>query len=159
MMMNHIEKESIENKLKFISDVISQTDIPTHFSPLPYTIAENLFFRSINGQHEPREWIIFENQQFYCAYCLCFSGTRNDLFVKGIEYAKNCRITGKLKRHDTSSHHQLAKTTYSNLVSNGTNDGMSEHQSKKRNAIKIIVKIIIYLVTHGENGIITNVDH
>lgn len=151
--MNYIKNENITTKINFIQNVISQTDIPVDFIPTKLGISENIFHRSIDGEQHPREWILFEKNTFYCAYCLCFSELRIDLLVTGVKYVKNCRIAHKLTRHEVSAHHGLTKTTYLNLISNV---GMHEeiYHSEKRNAIRIIVKIIIYLATHGENSII-----
>lgn len=141
---NNIRNKSIEHKVNFVKNVISQIGIPLDFKPIVYCIAENIFYQSVDGKSCRREWVLFQNNKFHCGYCLCFSALEGNRFVKGVEYVKGCRITSLLQLHARETHHQLAKNSYWNLVSKDK----IEH-SEKRNVIKIIVKIVIFIATHG----------
>lgn len=144
-----MKSESNDIKLDFIKYVISETDIPFLFKPLVGSHSSNkIFYKDVDGEKLKREWLLFQNNTFFCAYCLCFSRSNvTNRLIKGIEHVKGCRITEKVKSHEDESHHKLAKLTYLNLVENT----ISSEGVQKRNVIKIIVKIIIYIATHGKN--------
>lgn len=149
---DEIRSKNNEMKCAFIKNVISQTGIPANFTPLPRS-SQNKIFHRINGNEEEyREWILFENNTFFCVYCLCFSAMKKHRLIQGIEYVRECRITDALKTHEKETHHERAKSIYLDLVSNipFNRDDRNAHQSEKRVVLKAIVKIIIFIATHGE---------
>lgn len=143
-----IRNENNETKINLIKSVISE-EIPLNFKPMAYSSTDKIFYKTIDGKLHRREWLLFQNNRFYCVYCICFSALSENRFIQGVEYIKSCRITEKLTSHDKESHHKLARSTYLNLVSD-SNSEKNIYHAEKRNAIKIIVKIIIYIATHGK---------
>lgn len=150
MSFDSIQIASDDEKVNFTKNVVKYTDIPAHFVPLKNCPgSEKIFYEFVDGQKRRREWLLFQNNRFYCVYCICFSksnSTNTNRFIEGVEYGKGCRISGKLTDHEKGSHHILAKSTYFNLIDNV----LSVEGAQKRNVITIIVKIIIYIATHGK---------
>lgn len=142
--IEQIRNNTNECKVEFISNVISQSEIPPGFGPR----ANKIFYEINNGEKQKREWIVLLNNKFYCVYCVCFSALDKNRLIKGIEFAKSCRITDILKCHGEELHHKAAKNVYSNIVANNEQlEGL--HQSEKRKAIECVIKIIIFIATHG----------
>lgn len=144
-----IRTKNDETKAAFIKNVISKTGIPVNFKPLPRSYENKIFFRVKDGEHQQREYILFENNQFFCVYCLCFSLLENHRLVRGIKYEQNCRISYILNSHEDEAHHNRAKNIYLRIVSNCDRQD-NINQLEKRNVIKAIVKIIIFIATHGQ---------
>lgn len=137
-------------KVNFVQNSISQTNVPLNFKPILYSKPETIFYCTIEGKQHSREWLLFQNNKFYCVYCVCFSALdERNPFIKGVEYIRNCRVSEKLKSHEAQTNHKLAKATYSNLISNcSTQEGL--HHSETEEIIGIVVKIIIFIATHGK---------
>lgn len=135
-----------ETKLEYVKKNITQSEIPSNFEAIANSNGDKIFFEEKDGQKIKREWILFQDNKFYCIYCLCFA-VKENLWVKGIIYGKNCRITEKAKIHGNEKHHIFAKNIYSRESNCGIQEQIS--QSPKRNIIRAIIKIIIFLATHG----------
>lgn len=140
-----IRNENNSAKVAFINDVISQVGIPPNFKPLPKSNGNKIFYRMTNNEQEQREWLLFENNYFFCVYCVCYSSLKRHRLIEGIEYVRNCRVTETLNSHEFEAHHIRAKTVFLDMTS-----GCETNQSENRIVIKSIVKIIIFLATHGE---------
>lgn len=109
----NVHSKDINTKLNFIENIINKCNFPANFVKLPNSNEINIFYR--DGKQE-REWLVFQDNRFFCVFCICFSklGERN-LFVKGVEYVKGNRVSDKLNRHEKQTYHILSKTTYSDL--------------------------------------------
>lgn len=143
-----IKNKSNEIKLEFIKSVIPQTGIPGNFVPIWKTNnTRKIFYEIKDGHEQKRDWVFFQNNTFYCLYCLCFAINENH-FVNGIEYVKGCRITDNLKKHDEAAHHKHAHSTY--LKCRESTHKPHQDDSEKRKVVRIIVKTIIYIATHGK---------
>lgn len=140
-----IKDESDENKIVFIRNIISQKGIPANFVPLQNSYQNKIFLRE-NG--EQREWILFENNNFFCVYCVCFSLYEQHRLITGINYEKNCRISEFLKRHETEKHHIYAKNVYADKALTCETE-RQKNRSDKWIVLSSIVKIIIFQATHG----------
>lgn len=145
-----VRSQSNEFKVAFINDIISKAGIPTNFQSLPNSNENKIWYRINNSEQEPREWLFYENNKFFCVYCLCFSSLKRHRLIEGIEYVKNCRVTETLNSHEFTSHHARAKIVFRNM-----NLRCETNQSENRIVVKVIVKIIIFLATHGEYRIFT----
>lgn len=145
--INEIRKSTEEFKIELISNV-SRNGIPPDFEKICQSNAEKKFFEIKDGDKHKREWVFFINNRFYCIYCVCFSPLNENRLVKGVEYAKNCRITEKLNSHGKELNHIASKNFYLKTAGNSGKDE-EKYQSAKRNAIKCIVKIIVFIATHG----------
>lgn len=144
-----MKDQSHEVKLEFIKSVLAQTGIPAHFAPCWKTNStEKIFYRIKDGQKQKREWVFFQEDKFYCVYCLCFA-LKENVFVKGVEYVKGCRITDKLNIHEEATYHNHALGTY---LKHCPTQEACHYNSEKRDVMRIIVKIIIYLATHGKHS-------
>lgn len=146
-----IRNEDNGTKVAFINDVISQIGIPAFFKPLPNSNGNKIFYRMTNNGQEQREWLLFENNVFFCVYCLCFSSLKKHRLIEGIEYVRNCRVTETLNSHEFEAHHNRAKAVFLDMIS-----GCETNQSENRMVVKSIVKIIIFLATHGEFLLLCN---
>lgn len=140
-----IRNKSDEQKVIFIKNVISQKGIPVNFVAFEKSYANKIFFRENEVQ---REWIFFENNKFFCAYCLCFSLRAKHRLIAGINYEQKCRISETLKLHETEANHIRARDIY---AENSTTCDLKEmkNRSDKRIVLNTIVKIIIFQATHG----------
>lgn len=144
-----IRNQRDENKLIFIKNVLRETGIPANFAATWKTNStRKIFYRIKNGHEEKREWVLFENNYFYCAYCLCFA-LQEYRFVKGVEYVKGGRITESLSKHDEESYHKHAMGTYMKLNAD-FQEATSQPESLKRVVLRTIMKIIIFIATHGK---------
>lgn len=143
-----IRNSSNEVKIDFITNVISETEIPSEFQKLVGSNPEKIFYEIKDGCQSKREWVLFYQNTFYCVYCVCFSPLNGNRLVTGVEYEKGCRISEFLKTHDLNLHHIGARNRYSELFNQ--NNGEITCKSAKRNVITAIVKIIIYIATHGQ---------
>lgn len=74
-------------------------------------------------------------------------------FVEGVKYVRGGRLPEKLRKHDISAHHDVAKRIF--VVKSSNLDGEVQ-QNPKRNALKAIFKIIIFLATHDKYIITKN---
>lgn len=148
-----IKDHSHEVKLEFIKSATAlaiATGIPAHFAPSWKTNSiEKIFYRIKDGQKQKREWIYFKDDKFYCVYCLCFALKKN-IFTKGVEYVKACRITDKVSKHEDAAYHRHALGTY--LKHSDPTHAAHHYDSEKRDVMRIIVKIIIYIATHGKHS-------
>lgn len=151
-----IGNQSDEIKLNFIENVIAQTEIPSNFAPDWKTNkTRKIFFRIKDKQEHKREWLLFENNKFYCAYCLCFALRPNQL-VNGIEYVQGARITDNLNKHDKAPFHNHAIGIYSKLIADSDaqqETPQSVSANAKRSVLRCIIKIIIFIATHGNDRI------
>lgn len=145
----NVRNESDVAKVNFIENVLSQTDMPPGFIGLRNANFNKIFFYIENGKTQRRNYIFFENNKFYCVYCICYSLLSENILVKGLEYVPGCRISVTLKNHESSKNHQLAERVYSQHSTNMNGETQIQHNAK-RNVIRIIIKIIIFLATHGE---------
>lgn len=144
-----IRHQTNDIKLKFIKNVIGETEIPVNFKPTWKTNSiRNIFYRIKDGIEEKREWVLLENNYFYCAYCLCFA-LKEHRFAKGVEYVKSGRITDSLNKHDEESYHKHAVATFLKLNAD-SQVGSSQSDSSKRTVLRAIIKIIIFIATHGK---------
>lgn len=139
-----IRSANNETKVGLIYHVISQIGIPAEFNPLPKSNGVKIFYRMRNDEPEQREWLLYENNKFFCVYCLCFSSLKNHRLIEGVEYVQKCRITETLNSHEFEAHHDVAKTKFLNIAS-----GCDKNWSENRIVFEAIVKIIIFLATHG----------
>lgn len=146
----NIRNKSDEIKVNFIKNVLSQTGIPQNFIALPKSNENKIFFGFKNDETQRRDYILFENNTFYCVFCLCFSPLAENSLTQGVKYVPGCRITTKLGIHDNSANHQLAQNVYAEKSTN-LNGGIQ--QNSKRNVLRIVLKIIIFLATHGKFSI------
>lgn len=144
-MFHEIRDRSKQEKLDFISNVLSQTELPLDFIPIAKSNANKIFFRN-NG--ERRDWVFFEKNTFFCAYCMCFSLVSNRRLVMGVNYEKNCRIVDILNQHETEKLHTYSKTVYNDTV-NTCDSHQSVAHPEKRIVLRTIMKIIIFQATHG----------
>lgn len=146
--VNTIKKENNDTKLDFIRNLLSQTEIPENFAPT-WRIGNKrrIFFRIKDGKEYKREWVLFDENKFYCAYCLCFA-LNDSRFVKGFEHSQGCRITDLLNKHEQGTYHILAKKTFLKHDSAHQQD-ITEAVSAKRNVLRTLIKIIIFIATHG----------
>lgn len=145
-----IKDQSHEVKLEFIKSAIAQTGIPAHFAPCWKTNGtEKIFYRIKDGQKQKREWVYFQEDKFYCVYCLCFA-LKENIFTEGVKYVKACRITDKLSKHEAAAYHSHALGTYLKYSDPTHEAGQSD--SEKREVMRIIVKIIILIATHGKHS-------
>lgn len=140
--IENIETKNQEEKLLFVQSVINAESIHNNFVPNSKLNVNKIFYS--NGVK--REWILFEDNRFYCAYCLCYSSWRNHRLINGIECIAGCRITDTLNRHEEEAHHKRAKSVFQERSLNGNN----HRQSTMREILKIIVRIIIFIASHGE---------
>lgn len=140
-----IRNKSDGDKVVFIKSIISQKGIPASFGGYQNSYVHKIFFRD---DGEQRDWILYENNKFFCVYCLCFSLREKHRLIAGINYEKGCRISEILKLHETEAHHNRAK----NIYAEKTTTCDSEERKKrldKRIVLDTIVKIIIFQATHG----------
>lgn len=145
-----IRNQNIEIKVAFAKNVISQKDIPAEFVPIPRSCPEKIFYRiNDDGEKQRREYILFENNKFFCVYCLCFSPREINRLIKGIDYVPGCRISNILSVHENEALHKLAIKEFDRINGNDPAQGDID-KPERRNAIKSIVKIIIFIATHGE---------
>lgn len=144
----NIRNQNDENRVNFIKNTLLQPDIPPNFVSIARSNIKNIFYLLENGKTQRRSYVLFENNKFYCVHCVCFSPLKENGLVRGVEYVQGCRISEKLKTHDTSSNHQLAQRIYLQKLSN-LNGELAEPNTK-RNVLRIILKIIIFLATHGK---------
>lgn len=143
---NRIRKETITNKVSFIKNAISREGVPANFKPLPRCNTEKIFY-TINAEgKQQREWLFFEENKFFCAYCVCFSPADTNRLVEGVTYQAGCRLPDKLHGHERESKHIAAKNIFTAHVSG---KAAEEDRGEKWNALKSIVKIIIFIATHG----------
>lgn len=133
--------QSIECKLVFIQNVLNQTEIPPFFGQKKKSAVKNIFFRIKNGEESRRHWIFFENECFFCAYCICFAA--KNIFVTGVQMNK--RTSDYVKKHDDQQYHKLAKNKYLELFS----PDQATTQSAKWKILRAVVKVIIFVGTHS----------
>lgn len=143
-----IRKENDEKKVNFIKNN-SYVLIPADLIVLPNTNINKIFYYQENERTVRREYLYFENNSFYCSYCLCFLFADDNNFVKGVEYVKGCRLPEKLHKHDSALYHLNAKRIFEEK---STTPNGEIQQSTKRNALKAIFKIIIFLATNGKRS-------
>lgn len=143
-----IRNKSDEIKVDFITNAIAQTGIPAHFKPLSRFDENKIFFRGKNGEQTQREWLLFENNSFFCVYCLCYSLYERHRLISGIDFVKNCKITELLNKHENEAHHVRAKNIYVEKISN-CDPQEKTNRSEKRIVLTTIIKIIIFQATHG----------
>lgn len=136
--------KNLPEKLAFVQSVISCSTFTSSF--VPTSTQCNLNKILFNKSNEKREWLLFQNNHFYCAYCLCFSASTVVSLQTGVANVIGNRITDTLNRHDEQHHHLHAKETYERHISDGQFD------NKTREILKIIVKIIIFIATHGKHS-------
>lgn len=87
VLIHHIRKESNETKINFIQNVISLEN-PVNFTPLPRSDVNKIFYRIKDGQKQRREWIHYEDNKFFCVYCVCFSALdEKNRLIKGVDRA------------------------------------------------------------------------
>lgn len=135
--------------MDFIKNILRETGIPTNFTPTWKTNnTRKIFFQIKDGCEEKREWVLFENQHFYCAYCLCFA-LHEYRFVKGVEYVKGGGITNSVKKHEIEAYHKHAKDVFLKLSADHQH-GTCQSEPSKRVVLRAIIKIIIYIATHGK---------
>lgn len=147
-VVNTIRNQTDEFKLEFIRNVSAQVEIPVAFKPSWKTSGtRKLFYPIKDGKEQKREWVYFEENKFYCTYCLCFAIKKNQL-VEGIEYVAGSRMGDKLQKHDQAAFHKLAESTYLKFDCDIQQEAC-EAVSAKKNVLRSIVKIIIYIATHG----------
>lgn len=144
-MFHEIRDRSKQEKLDFMSNVLSQTELPSDFIPIARSNTNKIFFRN-NG--ERRDWVFFEKNNFFSAYCMCFSLASNRRLVTGVKYEKNCRIVDILNQHETEKLHTYSKTLYIDTV-NTCDSNQSVAHPEKRIVLRTIMKIIIFQATHG----------
>lgn len=148
-----IRSQCHEAKLNFIKNVLKECATPANFeSTWKTNSTKKIFFRIKDGCEEKREWLLFDNNHFYCAYCVCFASKENQ-FVKGVEYVKGGRITDNLNKHEKQEQHQRAMGTYAELNANcrlKSCQGVPRTATAKRIVLRSILKIIIFLATHGK---------
>lgn len=131
-------------KVNYIKNLLSQTAIPGNFQPNWKTNnIRKLFFRTNDGKESKREYVLFENDKFYCAYCVCFARKVNR-FVEGVDYTQGCRMVDGLNKHETSAHHKLAEKNFLKA-----NSDLPRENCSKREVLRILIKIIIFIATHG----------
>lgn len=69
-----IKNGSNDEKVDFIKNVAAHTDIPVHFVRIKNgPPGDKIFHKLIDGERYRREWLLFQNNRFYCVYCICFS--------------------------------------------------------------------------------------
>lgn len=136
-----------EDKSEFITKIVSSSNISTDFKAQRRT-AEKIFFESINGVMQKREWLLFSNGHFFCVYCVCFSSCSTNQFVIGVEFNKNRRIVECIIAHNHRFHHGLAKNSYLGMIESN-HEAENLNCPENRNALTCIVKIIIFIATHG----------
>lgn len=142
----NIRNENDEKKVDFVKNVISTADLPSNFNVLSHTNVNKIFYCDTNGETHRRDYVFFENNKFYCVYCLCFSALDKNSFVQGVQYVRGCRLPEKLQKHDTAPYHLAAVHIFCTKSMSLIGE---VHQNVKRNALKAIFKIIIFLATHG----------
>lgn len=142
-----MRNRSDHDKINFIDITISQKDIPKNFVPLPKSNSEKIFFRE-NG--EKREFILFENNKFFCVFCVCYSLYTKHRLITGINYEKGCTVSQILKQHENEKHHINAKRIYEEKNSACVPQA-DEQRQDKRVVLNCIVKIIIFQASHGNN--------
>lgn len=137
-----IKDKSDAEKIDFIESCIAT---PCDFQPIPNS-NKNKILKNKNGEN--RDWLLIENNKFYCSYCLCFSSCSTDRLNKGIEYAKGCRIAEALNRHENGLFHIRSKQIFHEKVED---NGTPKFESRVRAVLTIIVRIIIFIATHGKH--------
>lgn len=143
-----IRKENDEKKVNFIKNN-SYVLIPADLIVLPKTNINKILYYQENDRTVRREYLYFENNSFYCSYCLCFSFADDSDFVKGVEYVRGNRLPTKLSKHDSAPYHLNAKRIFEEK---STTPNGEIQQSTKRNALKAIFKILIFLATNGKRN-------
>lgn len=145
----YITNKTKADKLNFIREN-SICGIPSSFNPLRGSCPEKIFFRiNAHGQNKSREWILFNNNLFYCSHCLCFSTKKQGPLIDGVEYKKNCRISEILKNHEAGAHHIHATNIFISYRGGAPATSCDIPANEKRGVLCSIVKIIIFLATHG----------
>lgn len=153
-------EKSESEKFHFIEIIISQSGIPLNFQRKPRTNDKHtrqIFYTTCDNKEIQREWLLFKDNKFYCAYCLCFSSStlKSDALSKeGLNYLeRNQRIVQKLQSHELSANHANAQKNYVTLLVPEV-DVLScknnQYVEEKRAALKTIIKIIIFMVTHSK---------
>lgn len=71
--IDSIKNGSVDKKLSFIENLVTQTDIPTNFMRIKNGGNDDrIFYRVIDGKKQRREWLLFRNNCFFCVFCMCF---------------------------------------------------------------------------------------
>lgn len=143
-----IRNKSDENKVAFITNTITEKGIPAHFEPLPNSYERKIFFRRKDGTEEQREWLLYEDNKFFCVYCLCFSLFERHRLISGVNYMKNCKICEILNKHENEAHHIRAKSIFVDKTTKGDSQDRT-NQLEKRNVLNTVVKIIIFQASFG----------
>lgn len=146
-IITEIRNKNDEEKLAFIKTLLSQTQeierVVRNWGENVKNNVNKILYDEKNGKICRREWVVFEDETFYCAYCLCFSAMKN-LFVDGVKYDRGCRISEKLKKHSSAAYHKAALNKFLEC-----NNSVKACQNERKNVIKIVFKIILFLATHG----------
>lgn len=140
-----IRNKSDADKVVFIKNIISQKGIPVNFSAFQNSYVHKIFFRD---DGEQRDWILYENNKFFCVFCLCFSLREKHRLIAGINYGKGCRISEIVKLHETEANHTRAKNIYAEKAATCDSEER-KIRVEKRIVLDTIVKIIIFQSTHG----------
>lgn len=136
-------------KIATVQKHLAHTGVPINFERLSGSSERSIFYRMKESVEEAREWILFENNKFFCIYCLAFSAHKNQRFINGVEYVKGCRISDLIIRHETETHHTRANNFYKKLVSEETVESVQD-KSEKWNALSAVIRLIIFMATNGE---------
>lgn len=182
--LNNLKYENTKVKLSFIAEK-QRSDILTSFKKKSRTNDENvkkIFFKTCDKEGnnvEKRKWLIYEQNYFFCVYCVCFLTKKSNynLFTRGINYdVTNGRLSQRVSCHEISANHILAEKMYLKALRESTSEtaGNSMLRCKKSSSaiesqiqlvepqhndiadeinvkavVKCVVKIIIFLTTHG----------
>lgn len=109
--------------------------------------------------HHPehfRDWLLFDSDKLFCAYCLCFSSSNLkaiSLLCTGIDSKQPIhQINQCIRRHEASKFHEISKNEYSKAACDDVakNENFTENVKETRNVVKMILKIIIFIITHSK---------
>lgn len=156
--MGNVARLNDEAKVDFIKNRLL-TGQPENFIAKTKTRPDHCKKLFYDDNNEIREWILVDNNIFYCLYCICFGQENNNTIIDelskdGINYINtNTRLSQKLKRHEDTKTHIYSQKMYLKAFSKLSLDGLpkTDYSNEFRNAIRCAVKATIFLATHGQN--------
>lgn len=101
-----------------------------------------------------REWILYEEKNFYCVYCSCLDThniSKNVRLTKGLDSdAPLSRLTQHITTHENSKLHKIFKNDFLKAVSPANSTNFNQRTAHNREIVKRIIKVIIFNATYSK---------
>lgn len=148
--MNFVQYVVSREKEVVIRDFVSSRDASEKV-----VNAEKIFYDLGGDAKNWREWLLLDDNLFYCVYCLCFDVhnlSKNISLTKGIDSKQSAfRLKQHLSRHEKSNLHCICKNEYIKAISPElVICNYDERTLRNREIVKSIIRCIIFSATHGK---------